>query len=287
MPIYDQSYAHWKGRLEGRILRWLPITQTGVRLAFKSKIFLLLFILGLSPFVIRFGMIVIYHYFESAKLDGGFARAVQVNGNFFNGFLMNEQIFGLIVICLFVGTPLIARDLKAGAMEVYFAKPLLLIDYLIGKFMVVAFFMACMTLLPALLLFAIDLFFSEKPGYFAEASEHLPGIFIVSFIMITVCSMIALAASSLVQKARNAGVVWFSFHIVLIIITSILSDIYSNNDLMIFNVHNSLSHISKMLFNCELSYDWVWSVPCAFILLLIIGSFSILMVRIKGAEVVK
>ena len=120
MPIYDQSYAHWKGRLEGHIFRWLPITLNNIRLVFRSKIFKVLFILGLIPFVIRGGMIILYHYFTSLQSNVQFAATIDVNGLFCHKFLMSNQIFGVIAMCLFAGTPLIANDMRAGAMEVYF-----------------------------------------------------------------------------------------------------------------------------------------------------------------------
>ena len=69
MPIYDQSYAHWKGRLEGHIFRWLPITANGIRHQFKSKRFLIFFILGLVPFILRTGMIVAFGYVEQLRSE--------------------------------------------------------------------------------------------------------------------------------------------------------------------------------------------------------------------------
>src|SRR3954447_912179 len=37
MPIFDQGYQHWDGRLSGHAWRWLAITRQGVRTQFKSR----------------------------------------------------------------------------------------------------------------------------------------------------------------------------------------------------------------------------------------------------------
>ncbi len=37
MPIFDQGYQHWHGRLAGQSTRWLPITRHGVVVGLRNK----------------------------------------------------------------------------------------------------------------------------------------------------------------------------------------------------------------------------------------------------------
>lgn len=282
MPIYDQSYAHWKGRLEGHIFRWLPITLNGIRLAFRSKFFIVLFILGEVPFIIFAGWIVLYHVIGVESI-----QRIADMGEFHVLFL-KWQRFGVIAMCLFVGAPLISRDLKAGALEVYFSKPLLLFDYLFGKFAIIAFFLACMTLFPALLIFLFDLLLSDKAGYIGEVSPYLPGILLSSLWIIFLCSSIVLAASSLARTARTAGIIWFAFHVGLWVAARISALIFNNEKFEIVNIARSLHAVSEKLIQGTMPYDDMHvSIPSVYLLFLAVGSLSLLLIRIKGVEVVE
>lgn len=284
MPIYDQSYAHWKGRFEGRVFRWMPITANGIRLVFRRKLMILLLVATLVPFVIRAGMIVLIHYSESLFNERPPDEVVALftaNGTFYFNFLFMNQVFGVIAICLFMGAPLVARDLKAGALEVYFSKPLLLSDYLAGKFMTIAFFLACITLFPALILFLLDWFLAGSAFW-----SYLPGILASSALIITVCSLVVLAASSLARTARTAAIAWFGFHMALFVISRISTAIFRDSNLELIDIPTSLGYVAKMLFGCPLTHSWHWSVPVGYLLLISWGSLLVLLRRVKGVEVI-
>jgi ABC-type transport system involved in multi-copper enzyme maturation permease subunit len=289
MPIYDQSYAHWKGRLEGRGFRWLPIMQNGIALVFKKKLLLALIGATLIPFMVQLVKVILYHNWDAImdQHDRGFAEALAVNGMFYHDFLVQYQVFSVIVMCLFMGAPLIARDMRVGAMEVYFSKPILIVDYLVGKFMIIAFFVACVTLFPALILFIVDVSLAEKEGYFVEALGYLPGILGVSAMIILISSLVMLAASSLSRSARTASVVWFGFHVALLIVSEMSSLIFSEVNLQLFDIRNSLAHLSAHLFGCPRLHDWPGAFSLVYLLLIASGSLFILFRRIRGVEVVK
>lgn len=290
MPIYDQSYAHWKGRLEGHAVRWLPITTNGIRLVFRKKLLLILLGLALIPFLIRLGMVILYHYFETLfeeTPDAEFVELARANGEFYHNFIMTNQLFSVILISLFMGAPLIARDLKVGAMEVYFSKPILLIDYVMGKFMVVAFFLGCVTLFPALLIFGIDLLLAERAGYVAEALPNLPGILAVSILLITCCSLLVLVSSALSRTARTAAIIWFGFHMALLIVSKISAEIFSNRNLELLDPQTSLRYLSAGLFDVNSVYSWHLAVPFCYLLLIAATALWIIFKRVRGVEVVK
>ncbi len=287
MPIYDQSYAHWKGRLDSHVFRWLPITSNGIRLAFKSKLVRVVLILGLVPFVLRAGFIVLLNYAEGLGVDFDVSQAVEGMEGFYCNFLARNQLFGIIAMCLFVGTPLVARDMKAGALEVYFSKPLYLLDYLIGKFMVIACFLAAMTLIPALLLLLLEVLFTVGEGNLGGVFERLPRILLASTLIITVPSVIVLAASSLSRNARNAAVVWFAFHVGLYVSSRIAARISSMPDLKLLDIRSSLAHLTGVIFGLPERYHWHWGWVVAYLAALSFLCLIILFRRLKGVEVVK
>ena len=52
MPIAEQGYLHWEGRLGERRRPWWPITRLGIRLAFRRKYFKFAFAVSLLPAVV-------------------------------------------------------------------------------------------------------------------------------------------------------------------------------------------------------------------------------------------
>ena len=55
MPIFDQGYQHWTGRLSGHGWRWLAIARHGVRSGFKIKAMRLVLFLAWAPALFRPG----------------------------------------------------------------------------------------------------------------------------------------------------------------------------------------------------------------------------------------
>ena len=287
MPIYDQSYAHWSGTTEGRVLRWLPVTATGIRLAFRSKRFLVLFLLGLVPFVLRAGFIVLANYAAEMGLDMNVNRAAFTGADFFHNFLLENQLFGVIVACLFAGAPLVSRDRGAGALEVYFSKPLLVRDYFLGKFMVIAFFLACMTLFPALFLYLLDLLLSPAGARILPGAAALPKLLLVSSMVIVTAALPVLAASALTRSARTAAVLWFAFHVVLFMVSRIASHVLSYPALRLLDPRLSLASLSEKVFALPPSYGVHWSLPALYLFLLCALSLGVILASLRAVEVVK
>ena len=287
MPIYDQSYTHWTGATEGHVLRWLPVTATGVRLAFRSKRFLVLFLLSLVPFVLRAGFIVLANYAVEMGLDDNLNRAAFMGADFFHNFLLKNQLFGVIVVCLFVGTPLVSRDRKAGALEVYFSKPLLLRDYFLGKFMIIAFFLSCVTLFPAVFLYLLDGVLSPAGGHILGGVTALPRILLVSSMIVVTASLLVLAASAITRSARSAAVVWFAFHVVLFMISQIASHVLSYPALRLLDPRCAMTCLSEKIFSLPSFFTVHGSLPALYLGVLCAVALAVILGSLRAVDVVK
>src|SRR6266481_640520 len=49
MPIFDQGYQHWDGRLSGHAWRWLAVARHGVRAQLKGRILRILLLFAWVP----------------------------------------------------------------------------------------------------------------------------------------------------------------------------------------------------------------------------------------------
>lgn len=283
MPIYDQSYAHWDGQLEGRLFRWWPITANAIRLAFRSKLFLIVFCLSLAPFVVRVGMIYLYSLIPQMQMESEISRFVRMDGNFYCNYLSRDQFVSIVLMCLFVGCGQIARDLKVRALEIYFSKPLTILDYVAGKFGAIGFFLLCMTLFPGLLLFVSDYLLSEE-GTLAGNARYLPGILATSALVVCTLSLVVLAASALCRTTRNAALVWIGFHLSLMISGQILAEIFRMPFLTMLDVRVSIQYLAQIVFDVERDFQIPGLFPFLYILFINLSAGWILLRRVRRVE---
>lgn len=296
MPIYDLSYAHWKGKLESRVFRWLPITLNDIRLPFRSKLFLVFFCLALIPFIVRIGMVFLFNIIPQMAMEPGIAAFCTVDATFYYNFTTRDQLVSLIYVFLFVGCGLIARDLKVRALEIYFSKPLSAMDYLAGKFGGMLFFLFCMTLFPGVLLWLSDLMLTGTEGILGQKALLLARMAASSLLFGVTGSLIVLAASSLAASARNAAIVWFGFHIMLQIASRILAHAFNLTELMLVDPLETIRFLSRKIFGItvekmiafeelgDMEYQIHWTYAALYLLALNALAFWIVLRRVRKVE---
>ena len=64
MPIFDQGYQHWKGRLSGHGWRWLAVARHGVRAQLKNRIVRLLLLVAWLPAIALVAVLTLWGLLE-------------------------------------------------------------------------------------------------------------------------------------------------------------------------------------------------------------------------------
>ena len=64
MPIFDQGYQHWHGRLSGHAWRWLAITRRGVAVQWKGRGVKWVVASALGPALLLAGFLIVWGLFE-------------------------------------------------------------------------------------------------------------------------------------------------------------------------------------------------------------------------------
>jgi hypothetical protein len=175
MPIFDQGYQHWEGRLSGHAWRWLTVTRHGVRAQMKNRltrlvmVFALLPAVGLALVLVAWGLLEqqaeiirpLFALFRFPReiMEGPRAFRVPIWNFAYHVFFSIEMFFSMILVVL-VGPGLISQDLRFNAMPLYFSRPLRRIDYFLGKLGVIGFFLAAVTIVPAALAYVLGVLFS-------------------------------------------------------------------------------------------------------------------------------
>ncbi len=224
MPILDQGYQHWNGRLAARAPRWWAITRQGVKVQIKNRWVIMTLVGALIPALALAAFLALWGLFEqrSALLTpflflfqnlpeelraGPRAYRSAVWTIAFTAFL-EFQIFASMMLTLLVGPDLISQDLRFNALPLYFSKPLRRLDYFIGKLGIIAVFLLAVALAPAALAYVVGLGFSLDPTTLRDTWRVLAAATAFSLIVAASAGLLMLAFSSLSRNSRHVTALW-------------------------------------------------------------------------------
>jgi hypothetical protein len=116
----------------------------------------------------------------------------------------------MVLLVGVIGPPLIANDIRSRAYLLYFSRPIERLDYVIGKSVVVWFYLLAITALPAFLLYAVAVGMSPDMSVVAYTWDLPLRVLGASAWLIVPTTALALCYSSLTSESRYAGYAWFA-----------------------------------------------------------------------------
>jgi ABC-2 type transport system permease protein len=280
MPIHDQSYRHWEGKLKSHSLRWWVITLEGLKIILRRKLFILLI---LVPAIIQFFVFggIIY----GINTYGVFAQFANMTPEFFYRFCF-QQTFFIALICVFGGSGLIANDLKSNALQLYLSKPLTRFDYIAGKIAVIFIMLECITFIPGILLFFEHAVLSQDLTFLIEQYWIIGAIFLFSLVLTLPATIMILAFSSMTKSYRYAAIMFMAIAFGTPVIGNLLYVIFRARWMTFIPYWKNLDNLGRELF--RISKDptaWYWS--SLIILFITVVCIWIMYRRIRGVDIVK
>lgn len=252
LPTQLQRYERWGGRSDRGRWAWLAIVRSGLRLANKDAQARFLLYASLSFVAGICGLFYALHLLEEfmeQPPSAGIADLLQSTMNFVRFALgidlsgvrrigelrgviwravfmmaVNVQLFWIALTVSRVGPGLIASDLKARALPIYFARPITPTTYLLGKWCVLAFYVGLLTLVPNL---AALLFATLLTGGLNTAGETLTlaaQLVLAGVGVMVFAGLVMLALSSLSSDKRYVSVAWFAVCVLPVIAQASLND---------------------------------------------------------------
>lgn len=240
MPIFDQGYQHWKGRLSGRAGRWLVIARQGVRGHLKSWKVRILLLLAWMPALTLVVAICLWGLFEQGTqgvldlfkqiLPPEIAADPRVYRNAmwtiaYSTFFSSELFFIMLLVML-VGPNLISGDLRLNALPLYFSRPLTRLDYFLGKLGVIAVLVASVAIAPALAAYVLGIGFSLDLSVIRDTWWLPLAAGLYGLIIVTSTGTLMLALSSLSRRSLYVGIAWVGLWIVGNTVASVLDGIH-------------------------------------------------------------
>src|SRR5215472_414688 len=203
MAVYKRTYRAYAGPLTNPAWRFLVLQRYAMRAVFRSRFLLIGYI---ACFWLPVFAVCALYLNQNAGILAQVSQRpgfMKVDGRFFLIFLQIQGgLAGLLTA--FVGPSLIAPDLTNGGLPIYLSRPISRTEYILGKGMVLGGLIASITLIPALLLFAIQ---ASLVGldWFSSNFFLVNGVIWSSLLLMVILILLGLAMSAWVRWRIVAG----------------------------------------------------------------------------------
>ena len=282
VPIFEETYRSWHGRLEAKPRTWWVIARTGARLAWRKAMIILL-LLASVPFLVRAVQIYLISRMEGDIEIARAMQGLQIDARFFAGFLRGQTFF-LILVLILAGAGLIANDRKFRALTIYFSKPVGFWDYVAGKFLVIGFYGGLVTLVPGLALFILKVLMARDAA-FLKAYYWIPAALLGQVLLaLLILGGVVLALSSAARGARPAAIAYFAVLTFPDLLREILPGI---PEVGLISLTADLRQTAAFLFGLERPFGYPVGWGLAAMAAVLFLSLGALWAKVKPTEVIR
>lgn len=275
MPIFDQGYQHWDGRLSGQAARWMPITRHGVAVGLGNRWLRMAMLGALGPpfmlaiFLTFWGLfeqrssfltpfLFLFENLPAELKDGPKGYRSTIWTLAFRQFF-EIQIFFPMILVLLAGPDLISQDLRFNAIPLYLSRPVRRFEYFLGKLGVIAAFLSAVTIGPVVLAFAIGYAFSLDPRVVVDTARVLAASLAFSVIVVVSAGLLMLALSSLSRNSRYVGAMWLGFWFIGSMAANVLEGTVGAEWCPLVSYTRNLNRVRDALLDAGTAYDRVTS----------------------------
>jgi ABC-type transport system involved in multi-copper enzyme maturation permease subunit len=299
VPIDIASYREWEGHARPTPLATLAIAAAMVRR--RMRIRFVRIIIFVYTIVASGAAALVFYMTMQGRGDPrvrGQIRALGLENVDILALLnrlFDESVgFWAVLLAALVGAPLIAEDRRAHALPLYFSRPIGHIEYVLGKALSAAFFLALLLILPRIAMYAVQVGFSDVDGIaWQQVPTLLRGCFggVLGIVLLTALS---LGVSSLTERPTYAAIFLLGLVTVTSGIAYLLSGVLQEPEWLVLSPLTVLHRITLDLMPVppELSTDTAYiealnvSTAWAGLAAWTAASLGVLLWRVRRVEVV-
>lgn len=227
----SHRYQRWSGELDKGRSTWLAIVVTGIHLAFKQArtrtLVMSVALVTLGTCAVLYVLSLLETLVGTPEAHGvydflqaflgvdvsGVSRIEELRGVLWGTLflvMIKAEMFWVLIVVAQIGPGLIAKDLRFRALPIYFAKPLTPLTYVLGKWLVVAFFIALVTLIPNLGSLLLGSMMTGGLGTMGQLLNLGLDLLLSGLLACVVGGTVVLALSSLTSDHRYVTVAWLA-----------------------------------------------------------------------------
>jgi len=279
-PIHDQTYRRYTGTREPLGRAWLVIATVGIRMLLSRRAFIAVQLLAWGSFIVyAVRMYIVTMYPQAASF-------VPVNAQMFRDFV-NQQRIWVFFITIQAGAGAIANDRRANALQIYLSKPLMRLEYIMGKLGVLLFYLLTATLIPGLLLLLLQILFSGSFEFIRANFFLVPAIVLGTLVRVLVSAFTVLALSSLSKSGRFVAIMFTGAVFFTDAVFNVLRAIMLGSTRMAWvSITANIDQVTDAIFRTAPHYDSPVVVSMFVLTGMVALSISVLERRVRGVEVV-
>ena len=309
MPVFEQGYRRYVGE-RSRGSRVLPIAWENMRTRMRwwSWAVLAFLTLAFSGYglyaVLIFVSTIGAGMFGHAPVVATPPPAVAFGGGGIGGDLasmilglVQQQPLGLVwelldhasyasvIFPAVVAAGLLASDRRTGALQIYFSRPVTRLEYLFGKIVACASFVALTTVVPCLVLWAETVAFGSTASYTWRTWAAPFAIVGASAFYALWTVALVLAYSSLLRRPAIAAILAIFTHLALDAVGKILAEALRDKSWHVIRPSYAIGSLTAPI--CGLSVpDWINPVAAIGIgLVLPLALLAFVWTRLRAVEV--
>ena len=235
--VHKLGYRSWSGTRTSGCNRWLVISQVGIHRAWQSQwLKRMLFFAWLPAVWFGVGFFLweqatqypewqqmlrpllrnlpptpVFDEIKDAVSRGELADSRHtVWAWLLQSFFRYPQAVLMVLVVGLIAPPLISQDIRSRAFLLYFSRPLIRSEYLLGKLGSLWVFLCLISVVPALVLYFIGVVLSPSVSVVYSTWDLPLRIMGASIVLILPTSAFALCLSSMTKESRYAGFAWFA-----------------------------------------------------------------------------
>ena len=281
MPIHRERYRRREGGIDLRGGAWAVIAASGLRTLVRKRAFLVLMILAWIPVVVRGVQI-----WAAANVPGmSQIGALAVTPQMFRDFL-NQQETVVFFITVYVGSGLIADDIRANALQLYLSRPITRTQYIAGKAAILMGTLAVVTVVPGLLLLLLVPAFAGSMTFLRDNLSLVASIIAYSVVQITLSAFLILAMSSLSKSRWFVAILYAGLAFFTHAIFGVLGAAVEGSAFSWVSIFANVRQVGDVLFRMPPRHDTDPAISALAIALILAASALVLRRRIRAIEVV-
>ncbi|MCU0726442.1 MAG: ABC transporter permease [Planctomycetes bacterium] len=244
MPVFEQGYRRYSGSRARRIARWWPIARTSFRVTMRWPFYA---VLVLASFPLFQKIFEVYAAGAGAALFPGARIMFGFSDGLFYDLISRETFFTVLLLTV-TGAGQIAEDLRSGALQIYFGKPIRQADYVIGKLAAAVFSALLVTLAPAIVLFAACAAFA--PDFSFITGNPLLPLRILGYCGLVSLSLgsLVLALSSLARSGRSVALLFAGAYFLTMLLSRVLDRLFMDWRFAAVHIGKCLDAAGRSLF---------------------------------------
>ena len=292
MPIRDVGYKPYEGELLPAHTRYKVLIKRTLSIAWSSGLTKTVVILGMFPMIVCGVMVFLkakaLSYLAQRAQGASSGAIVEQVGDpgayvFYCGYWC--QIWFVFSMSLLMAAPAIAEDVRTGAFQFYFSRPLSRTHYVGGKLVSVGIMILLLTAVPMVLLSLLWIGMSPTGEQAAQNLRWLLGSAIYAPIYAAAVALPPIAMSSLGRRSGNIMGLWATFFFATWILGESIATAVDVPYLVLLSIPTNLRILGQHLFGMEPAYGLPWYLPAAALGLFIAGSLVVVLRRLERVEV--